>query len=510
MANKKISELEEKTLLDGTEYAVIAEAQTNKKVKLSLLKGAKGDTGAQGEQGPQGPAGADGTNGADGADGKTPVLETGDTTTLAAGSEDTAEVVANGTDTGGNPKYKLNFGIPKGADGSGSGNVYVNPAGLLAAKKYAFKPQADNSATGSFVEVEATGGGGAVDITDILTNGDGSTISVENYNKLKGLIETGTPMYAVQGNSLYSIVGTMQESILYLHLLSPYGQSGFLFVQYHIGSDCSVTGYSGIVPSSDYVAQGMMTGYSKPSAYSAISNSDSINRAIGKLEAGLNALQEGGGTAGSGVYYIPKEVYSLKSGATEVEIKEAFGGDEGIESLKNAIRSGKQIFIDPQNNSVSGFYTPVTALNLISSFNISFRYLFAEEYDVYILIGGVSPYVKQIYPSGYALDSSVVNLSSSSSSSDISNAVGGESGMKKIVYAIKDGNQINVESQGIRFLALMTGSKDTDTEMGFVFSYGDTLGAKYNKSTQTFTFITDLADIEDGSGGDDETDDPLS
>ena len=152
MANKKISELEEKTVLDGTEYTVIAEAeaQTNKKVKLSLLKGAKGDTGAQGEQGPQGPAGADGTNGADGANGKTPVLETGDTTTLAAGSEATAAVVPNGTDTGGNPKYKLNFGIPKGADGSGSGNVYVNPAGLLAAKQYAFKPQADNSATGSF------------------------------------------------------------------------------------------------------------------------------------------------------------------------------------------------------------------------------------------------------------------------------------------------------------------------------------------------------------------------
>ena len=252
----------------------------------------KGAPGAQGEQGPQGPAGADGTNGADGANGKTPVLETGDTTTLAAGSEATAAVVPNGTDTDGNPKYKLNFGIPKGADGSGSGNVYVNPAGLLAAKQYAFKPQADNSATGSFVEVEATGGGGAVNVTDILMNGGGSTISVENYNKLKGLIETGTPMYAVQGNNLYSIVGTMLEGILCLYMLRPYGQAGFLFMQYHIGSDYSVTMYMGTIPSIDYVAQGMMTGYSKPSEYSAISTSNSINQAIGKLEAGLNALQD--------------------------------------------------------------------------------------------------------------------------------------------------------------------------------------------------------------------------
>ena len=55
----------------------------------------------------------------EGVVGKTPVLETGTTTTLEAGSEATSEVVANGTDESGNPKYKLNFGIPKGYDGSG-------------------------------------------------------------------------------------------------------------------------------------------------------------------------------------------------------------------------------------------------------------------------------------------------------------------------------------------------------------------------------------------------------
>lgn len=52
-------------------------------------------------------------------DGKTPVLETGTTTTLPAGSDATSEVVANGTDTDGNPKYRLNLGIPKGQAGTG-------------------------------------------------------------------------------------------------------------------------------------------------------------------------------------------------------------------------------------------------------------------------------------------------------------------------------------------------------------------------------------------------------
>ena len=55
-------------------------------------------------------------------DGKTPVLETGTTQTLSPGQNATAEVVADGTDDEGNPKYKLNFGIPRGADGKdGSG-----------------------------------------------------------------------------------------------------------------------------------------------------------------------------------------------------------------------------------------------------------------------------------------------------------------------------------------------------------------------------------------------------
>lgn len=49
------------------------------------------------------------------------MLETGETETLPAGSNATSEVVSNGTDENGNPKYKLNFGIPKGADGSSSG-----------------------------------------------------------------------------------------------------------------------------------------------------------------------------------------------------------------------------------------------------------------------------------------------------------------------------------------------------------------------------------------------------
>ena len=46
--------------------------------------------------------------------GKTPQMFIGTVTTLAAGSTASASVTADGTDTDGNPKYKLNLAIPKG------------------------------------------------------------------------------------------------------------------------------------------------------------------------------------------------------------------------------------------------------------------------------------------------------------------------------------------------------------------------------------------------------------
>ena len=46
--------------------------------------------------------------------GKTPQMFIGTVTTLAAGSTASASVTADGTDTDGNPKYRLNLAIPKG------------------------------------------------------------------------------------------------------------------------------------------------------------------------------------------------------------------------------------------------------------------------------------------------------------------------------------------------------------------------------------------------------------
>lgn len=89
-------------------------------------QGLQGETGPEGPQGPQGEQGGTGPAGADGEDGKTPVLEIGQTSTLAPGSSATASLIPDGTDLQGNPKYKLNLGIPqgeKGEEGSVTGGL---------------------------------------------------------------------------------------------------------------------------------------------------------------------------------------------------------------------------------------------------------------------------------------------------------------------------------------------------------------------------------------------------
>mgnify|MGYP002515648502 CR=1 FL=1 len=71
IGGKKISELDEKTTLEGTEYLAVADGSTNKKVKASLFKGLKGETGAAGAKGDKGDTGATGAKGDKGDTGAT-------------------------------------------------------------------------------------------------------------------------------------------------------------------------------------------------------------------------------------------------------------------------------------------------------------------------------------------------------------------------------------------------------------------------------------------------------
>ena len=79
------------------------------------IKGDKGDKGDKGEQGLQGIKGDKGEQGRDGANAVNPNFTIGTVTTLPSNSDATVTL------TGTYPNLVLNFGIPRGADGSGGG-----------------------------------------------------------------------------------------------------------------------------------------------------------------------------------------------------------------------------------------------------------------------------------------------------------------------------------------------------------------------------------------------------
>lgn len=116
----------------------------------------KGEQGIQGEQGQQGVQGVQGVQGQKGEDGLPPTLQLGAVTTLEAGANASAKITPNGTTADGSPIYKIDLFLPRGAkgeNGSGSGNVLVDPSQLVKGKQYVFTPNQNGSAEGRFEEV---------------------------------------------------------------------------------------------------------------------------------------------------------------------------------------------------------------------------------------------------------------------------------------------------------------------------------------------------------------------
>ena len=155
----KLSELPEAIALNESDYSLIVQNGTSKKIKGLLLKGNAGDNGKsieiqktdthiqwrqeggqwinlvaladlkgdkgqqglqgikgdKGEQGLQGIKGDKGEQGRDGANAVNPNFTIGTVTTLPSSSDATVTL------TGTYPNLVLNFGIPRGADGSGGG-----------------------------------------------------------------------------------------------------------------------------------------------------------------------------------------------------------------------------------------------------------------------------------------------------------------------------------------------------------------------------------------------------
>ena len=452
----------------------------------------------------------------EGVVGKTPVLETGTTTTLEAGSEATSEVVANGTDESGNPKYKLNFGIPKGYDGSGGSggggtadsvqwaNVLNKPSwvnsstkpsytaaevGALPAettipsktseldndskfvKRTELKTINGNSIVGSGnIEISGTGSGiadapldgqtygrkngawtaitsstgGSVDISDLTSRiaqiaEIGGTCTDEDYSTLKGYADNGTVTYInSEGASLIINIKNITGTIILSYSVE--SESSITYAVITVSSSKRVAITQKIILPDTKIGSGLLGAYTKPASYSEITEEDSISTAIGKLEAGLGT--SGGGSSSDDIYYLPTDLLTLDTQATSEEIVAAFGGLDKRTELCNAIKAGKKIYIQGNATRSSVPVVVSSLLGVIPHLSFIRRRSTDRTEIVDVSFSDGSSSIKVVNQSGYKVNGKVNLLTSDSTTSDISTALGGIEGVKRLKKAIEDGNSI--------------------------------------------------------------------
>lgn len=174
------------------------------------------------------------------------------------------------------------------------------------------------------------GSSGSVDITDIVMRfkgiETGGKCTQEDYNTLKGYVDSGIMTYInYEGTSAFVEISTMSgflQVIFCIYSYDPTSEDGSMsnYTIFNISSDLTVTSGTMVFPDAYYTSAiaitANLTNYQKKSAYSAITRSDTILTAIGKLEAGIPTKVSGeSGTVTQQIdpnkYYVFGECTSL-------------------------------------------------------------------------------------------------------------------------------------------------------------------------------------------------------
>ena len=151
----------------------------------------------------------------------------------------------------------------------------------------------------------------------------------------------------------------------------------------------------------------------------------------------------------SNAHFLPSDLNALDSTEDNQTILIALGGEDGYDSLKNAITSGKKIYIKGD-----------TTIIPVSCHIDSYIYLtwidpnrnVLVKANVYDLSGSTIEVIPIDNLKEYELPYRIIELTSESSSFDIGNAVGQQNGLQRIIDAAKAGRTfcIGTEAEGTR------------------------------------------------------------
>lgn len=522
-------------------------------------------------------------------DGKTPVLETGTTTTLSPTESATSEVVRSGEDSNGNPRYKINLGIPKGQDGAGGSgggtagsvdwsDVRNKPSWVNSTTKPTYAasevgalpsdttiPSKTSQLTNDSKFVKETGlktvngqslvGSGNITISGGSGGGSGN-VSVTNAGSLvKGRLYAFNPSANGSAEGVFSTIpdasssgAGLMGSDLY-DKLSKYKETiafpiTVLSLTVASTSDDILTAF-GLDPVNDNATLAYFMA-SLADVQSGDYTEDTPKVFIGNHECGIYASQDSttytldlsyidqggvlktvkvtgkGGSdsvvtysvgfsdSGDDTYYLPPAVLNLTDDSTKSDMETAFGGVGKLDELFSALKDGQGVCIYDSSGTSPVLY-PVSVkwykmASILSYLHLVFNQCFKamnEDYvvtkSIYIkpLLSSGTCRVKTIYLDGYPIKDGIYSLSDSSTSADISTAIGGESGLRGIIAALKDRNRLVLRaaaSGAIGLSGMYTEEANGDIQLilsgigyGLWGGMGGMCSVSYTKSTSEFS-----------------------
>ena len=278
-------------------------------------------------------------------------------------------------------------------------------------------------------------------------------VSVDEFNQLKNYAINAYYTYASDGQAFLPIhlelFSDDSNAVINLKMEMNY-PSRNVYDSYTLilnNDNVTISNENDSYITSSAVSSCSLTGYQPQEVYSKITSSDSINKAIGKLEAAID----------SEIYYIPTDVLNLSRTSTKDEFINVFGGDiKNIKAMLDAASSGKMIAARHINTGAAGDASviPITLsqFKFINTFvsmgfyvkkNNSNDDLIFKQISFTISSTDITLYsIKILYPNGYYIPIDIITLEEKATSEQISSAFGGKSGLKNLIYAVQDGNTI--------------------------------------------------------------------
>ena len=331
------------------------------------------------------------------------------------------------------------------SSGGGTGNVNVtNGSGLQKDAYYAFQPSAAGSLTGKFATIPTA----SASASGLMSNADKSKLdSMKKVVALPASVAeytADTPSATIEAD-LESAFGEGFAAINLIYIAASLsGDYNRGFPKVYIGDrECLLSGSvetdggspTGRTLELSYVTGGKLRTIAITCTISGSGSEQTYAYAAKVVESGDDT------------YWLPTGILNLKAGATLEEIEEAFGGHDAIWRIAQDLAQGKTTRFLIANRATSSI--PVSA-GTILSINLKLVFFIPEDFierRIYWSYSGANSYVKDIYTDGYPLSPSLYSLTTSSTTDDISSAVGGEAGLKEIIQAVKDGNRLVIRGE---------------------------------------------------------------